>query len=138
MRVTQKYIDEITYKIIGCAIEVHKYLGPGLLESVYEKCLVRELTLKNMEFKTQLWLPIEYKGLELDTHLRLDLLVEDLVLVEIKAIDGILPIHEAQVLTYMKLMKKPKGVLINFNCINIFKTGQKTFVNDFYAECPKG
>ncbi len=137
MMITQKYLDELTYQIIGCAIEVHKQLGPGLIESVYEKCFVRELALKNFNFKTQLWVPIEYKGLSLDAELRLDVLVEDLILVELKAIEGVLPVHQAQVLTYMKLLKKPKGVLINFNCVNIFKEGQKTFVNEYYAELPK-
>ena len=137
MRITQKYLDELTYKIIGCAIEVHKHLGPGLLESVYEKCFIKELSLKEMELKTQLWLPVEYKGLQLEAELRLDVLVEDLILVELKAIEGMLPIHEAQVLTYMKLMQKPKGILINFNSVNIFKGGQKTFVNDHYAILPK-
>ena len=134
MRITQKYLDELTYKIIGCAIEVHKNLGPGLLESVYEKCFVRELSLKEIDFKTQLWLPIEYKGLQLEAELRLDVLVEDLILVEIKAIETLLPVHHAQVLTYMKLMQKPKGILLNFNCTNIFKEGQKTFVNEYYSE----
>jgi len=137
MRITQKYLDELTYKIIGCAIEVHKHLGPGLLESVYEKCFARELSLTNLEFKTQLWLPVEYKGILLEAQLRLDVIVEDVILVEIKAIDGILPIHEAQVLTYMKLMQKPKGIIINFNCTNIFKTGQKTLVNEFYSGLSK-
>ena len=137
MRITQKYLDELTYKIIGCAIEVHKHLGPGLLESVYEKCFMRELSLIGLEFKTQLWLPVEYKGIQLDAQLRLDVIVEDIILVEIKAIDGILPIHEAQVLTYMKLMQKPKGLLVNFNCVNIFKAGQKTLVNEYYSSLPK-
>jgi GxxExxY protein len=137
MRITQKYLDELTYLIIGCAIEVHKQLGPGLLESVYEKCFIRELTLKNLSFKTQLWVPIEYKGMSLDADLRLDVLIDDLILVELKSIDGMLPVHEAQVLTYMKLLKKPKGILINFNCTNIFKEGQKTLVNEYYAALPK-
>jgi GxxExxY protein len=82
-------------------------------------------------------LPVEYKGLQLEAELRLDVLVEDLILVELKAIEGMLPIHEAQVLTYMKLMQKPKGILINFNSVNIFKGGQKTFVNEYYAILPK-
>ncbi len=137
MQITQKCINELTYKVIGCAIEVHKHLGPGLLESIYEKCFRKELTLQSMEFKTQLWIPVEYKGLLLDAELRLDFIVEDLVLVELKAIEGIFPVHEAQVLTYRKLMQKPKGILINFNCTNIFKEGQKTFVNDLFASLPK-
>ena len=137
MRVTQKYLDELTYKIIGCAIEVHKHLGPGLLESVYEKCLAREFLLQGIEFKNQVWLPINYKGLELDTELRLDFLVENLILVKSKARESMLPVHGAQILTYMKLMKKPKGILINFNCTNIFKEGKKTFVNEYYAALPR-
>lgn len=137
MRLTQKYLDELTYQIIGGAIEVHKQLGPGLIESVYEKCFNQEISLRKINFKTQLWVPVEYKGINLEAELRLDVLVEDLVLVELKAVEGILPVHEAQVLTYMKLLKKPKGILINFNCINIFKEGQKTFVNEYYASLPK-
>ena len=128
MQITKKYIDELTYLIIGCAIEVHKHLGPGLLESVYEKCFRKELSLQSLDFKTQLFIPLEYKGIQLDTELRLDVIVEDLILVELKAIEGLLPVHEAQVLTYMKLMQKPKGLLINFNCTNIFREGQKTFL----------
>ena len=134
---TQGYLNELTYKVIGCAIEVHKHLGPGLLESVYEKCFRKELALRDIEYKTQLFVPIEYKGLLLDAELRLDFVVEDLLIVELKAIEGILPVHEAQVLTYMRLLQKPKGILINFNCINIFKEGQKTFVNDLFASLPK-
>lgn len=91
---TQQYIDELTYKIIGCAIEVHKELGPGLLESVYEKCFIRELTIQNLEFKTQIWMPVAYKGILIEADLRLDVLVENIVLVELKAMDGLLPVHE--------------------------------------------
>jgi GxxExxY protein len=134
---TQKYLDELTFKIIGCAIEVHKVLGPGLLESIYQKCFMKELGLKNLEFKSQLWVNAEYKGMPLEADLRLDVLVEDFVIVELKAIDGMLPVHQAQVLTYMKLLKKPKGILINFNCTNIFKEGQKTLVNEYYGKLPK-
>lgn len=136
MELTKKYLDSLSYKIIGCAIEVHKYLGPGLLESVYEKCFKKELSLQLVPFKSQIIIPVEYKGLELEAELRFDVLVEDLILVELKAIDGLLPVHEAQILTYMKLMNKPKGILINFNCINIFKEGQKTFVNHIYSALP--
>src|SRR6516165_6836251 len=137
MEYSQRYLDELSYKIIGSAIEVHKNLGPGLLESVYEKCFIRELLLRSIDFKKQIRVPIHYKGIYLDTELRLDILVENVILVELKAIDGILPVHEARVLTYMKLLQKPKGILINFNCTHIFKEGQKTLVNDFYAALPK-
>src|SRR5262249_20856556 len=136
MRVTQKYLDELTYQIIGCAIEVHKQLGPGLLES-YQKCFNREVSLKNFANQSEIWVPVEYKGLLLEADLRLDVLVEGLIIVELKSVEGILPVHEAQVLTYMKLLKKPKGILINFNCTNIFKEGQKTLVNEYYSNLPK-
>jgi GxxExxY protein len=137
MIITQKYLDELTYQIIGCAIEVHKQLGPGLIESVYAKCFNRELFIRKIDYKEQMWVPIEYKGMNLEADLRLDVIVNDLIIVELKAIEGILPVHEAQVLTYMKLLKKPKGILINFNCTNIFKEGQRTFVNDIYASLPR-
>jgi GxxExxY protein len=137
MQTTRKYLDELTYQILGCAMEVHKQLGPGLLESVYEKCFVRELYLKGLCYVSQQSVPIHYKGLKLDAELRFDVIVEDMIIVELKAIDGLLPIHESILLSYMKLLGKPKGILINFNCINIFKTGQKTLVNEYYSILPK-
>jgi GxxExxY protein len=137
MRVTQKYLDQLTYKIIGCAIEVHKHLGPGLLESVYEKCFFRELVIQDIHCRRQEIIPIEYKGIKVDGDLRFDVLVEELIPVELKAVDIIPPVYEAQILTYMMLLKKPKGILINFNCTNIVKEGQKTFVNELYAALPK-
>ena len=130
MQITKKYINELTYKVIGCAIEVHKQLGPGLLESIYEKCFLKELELQEILFKNQVWIPLEYKGLELDTELRLDILVEDILCVELKAQEGLLPIHDAVLLSYMRMLQKPKGILINFHCVNIFKNGQKTLVNN--------
>jgi GxxExxY protein len=136
MIITKSYVDELTYKIIGCAIEVHKQLGPGLLESVYQKCFNHELFIKPLNFISQVFTPINYKGVILEADLRLDVLVEDTIIVELKAMEGILPVHEAQLLTYMKLLQKPKGVLINFNCTNIFKEGQKTLVNEYYAALP--
>jgi GxxExxY protein len=93
MTITKKYLNELTYQVIGCAIEVHKHPGPGLLESVYEKCFLRELKLRGIAYKNQVWAPLQYKGLELDTELRLDVLVEDLLCVELKAQQGLLPIH---------------------------------------------
>jgi len=135
--ITQKILDDLTYRIIGCAIEVHKELGPGLLESVYDKCFRSEISRSGLQYQCQLYVPVFYKGLQLDTELRLDLLIEDLIVVELKAVDALHPLYEAQLLTYMKLLQKPKGVLINFNCINIFKDGQRTSVNDLYAALPK-
>jgi len=135
--VTQGSIDDLTYKIIGCAIEVHKALGPGLLESIYEKCLIRELVLKNLNVRSQIKVPINYKGINLEADLRLDLLVEELIVVEIKAVEALNPVYEAQILSYMRLLEKPKGILLNFCSKNIFKEGQKTFVNNLYASLPK-
>lgn len=92
---TQEYINQLTYKVLGCAIEVHKYLGPGLLESIYHKCFIKELSIQNLSFKSQCLVPVEYKGFSLDADYRIDVLVEDLLIVELKAIEGLLPVHEA-------------------------------------------
>ena len=108
-------INEISESIIGAAIEVHRALGPGLLESAYEECLCRELTIREIPFERQHQLPVEYKGLNLDCGYRLDLLVADKVVVEIKSIEKILPIHLAQLLTYLKLGGWHLGLLMNFN-----------------------
>ena len=131
---TKKEIDNLTYKIIGCAIEVHKQLGPGLLESVYEKCFIQELLSQNFKVQSQINIPLHYKGADIDCELRLDVLVEDTIVVELKAVEVLLPVFSAQLLTYLKLLEKPKGILVNFNCTNIFKEGQKTFVNEYYAQ----
>lgn len=133
MKVTKKYLNELTYNVIGCAIEVHKFLGPGLLESVYEKCFLKELSLRGIKFQNQLWVPVVYKGIELDTELRLDVLIEDILCVELKAQEGLLPIHDAILLSYMQMLNKPKGILINFHSVNIFKEGQKTLVNNLFT-----
>jgi len=134
MELTKQYLDQLTYKVIGAAIEVHKALGPGLLESVYHKCMKKELELKGIGFQSELSVPVDYKGLEIDTELRCDLLIENCLAVELKSVDVMLPIHEAQILTYMRLLEVPKGILINFNCVNIFKEGQKTFVNELFCD----
>lgn len=107
--ITQTYIDNLSYKVIGCAIEVHKYLGPGLLESVYEKCFLRELELNNINYISQAQLPLKYKGVLIESALRIDILVEDLLLIELKAVESILAVHEAQLLTYLKLQKSLKA-----------------------------
>ena len=133
---SKSYLNDLSYKIVGCAIEVHKHLGPGLLESVYHDCLKKEFTLRNINFKNQLIVPVNYKGLVLDTEYRLDFLVEDEIVVELKAMDSILPVHEAQLLTYMKLLQKSKGMLINFNCSNIVKEGAKQMVNEYFSFLP--
>lgn len=136
MRITKKYLNELTYQVIGCAIEVHRRFGPALLESVYEKCLIWELNLKGIANKNQIWVPLEYKGLKIDTELRLDLLVEDVLCVELKAQEGLLPVHDSILYSYMQLLQKPKGLMIIFQCTNIFKKGQKTLVNHLFSSLP--
>ena len=119
---TEVNLNKITEQIIGAAIEVHRALGPGLLESAYEECLYRELSLRNIHFERQGALPVEYKGVKLDCGYRIDLLVADAVVVEIKAVETIQPIHEAQLLTYLKLGGWKLGLLINFN-VTVLKDG---------------
>jgi GxxExxY protein len=120
--------DELSNDIIGAAIEVHRVLGPGLLESAYEECLSHELNLRGISFRRQVPLPMEYKGLKLECGYRLDLVVEDLVIVELKAIGKIEPIHEAQILTYLRLRDTWLGLIINFN-VAVLKNGIKRIVN---------
>ena len=123
-------INELTQTIISAAIEVHRALGPGLLESAYEECLCKELTLQQISFERQRPLPLEYKGVKLECGYRLDLLVADTIVLEVKAVDAIIPIHEAQLLTYMKLGGWKVGLLINFN-VPILKQGIKRLVLGF-------
>lgn len=130
--ITKSYLDQLTYDVIGAAIEVHSNLGPGLLESIYHECMKIELRKRNIPFKTELRVPLSYNGQLLDTVLRCDLYVANSIVVELKAAKAIEPIFEAQLLTYMKLLDTPKGILINFNCTNIFREGQKTIVNELY------
>ena len=106
---------ELTHQIIGSAIDVHKNLGPGLLESVYKVCMCLELESRGIPFKSELMVPLTYKNRKLDFGFRLDLLVDDEIIIELKAIESFLPVHEAQLLTYLRLMKKQIGLLINFN-----------------------
>jgi len=130
---TKKDVDKISYNVIGAAIAVHRELGPGLAEAMYHKCMLKELGLRKMKFETEHPVEVEYKGEKVQSDMRCDILVEDTVIVELKA-TAIIPLFEAQLLTYMKLLQKPKGVLINFNCHNIFKFGQRTMVNEYYRK----
>jgi GxxExxY protein len=119
--------DELSNKVIGCAIEVHRELGPGLLESTYEQCLAYELNQAKIPFKLQVELPVEYKQIRLDCGYRIDLMADDRLIVELKSVDQLLAIHEAQVLTYMKLAGMKVGLLINFN-VAVLKNGVRRFV----------
>jgi GxxExxY protein len=116
------HLNELTYEIIGGAIEVHRALGPGLLESAYRTCLCRELSLRGINFQTELSLPVQYKGVQLNCGYRIDVLVADLVVVEIKTVEAIAPVHDAQLLTYLRLGGWKVGLLINFN-VAVLKHG---------------
>ena len=119
--------DKLSEKVIGCAIEVHRHLGPGLLESTYEQCLARELSINQISFELQCPLPVLYKGIHLDCGYRVDLLIEKQLIIELKAVAELLPVHNAQILTYMKLSNISIGLLINFN-EELLKNGINRFV----------
>jgi len=125
------FIDNLEYEATVACIEVHKSLGPGLLESIYHKCLIRELQLRGINFKSEQSIILSYKDILLNSDLRADLFIENCLVLELKSVESILPIHKAQILTYMKLLKAPKGLLINFNCTNIVKSGKNVFVSEF-------
>ena len=119
-------INQITEKIIGCAIEVHKKLGPGLLESAYEECLAYELKSAGLTIERQVSVPVVYKEIKLECGYRIDILVEKSVIIELKAIEALAPVHEAQILTYMRFANKAIGLLINFN-VTLLKEGIKRY-----------
>ncbi|MFH1896741.1 MAG: GxxExxY protein [Candidatus Desantisbacteria bacterium] len=123
-------INQITEKIIGAAIEIHRTLGPGLLESAYEECLCYELSMAGLHFRRQVELPVIYKGIKLDCGYRMDILIEEKVVAELKTVEKLLPIHEAQLLTYLKMMDKRIGLLINFN-VSVLKDGIKRIAHNF-------
>ena len=133
---TQKSINDLSYKIIGCAIEVHKELGPGLLETVYETCLIDELITARLNVQSQMLVPIKYKKKTLNSNLILDILVEDTIIVELKTVEAILPVHKAQLHTYLKLTNKPKGLLINFYS-EIIKDQIVSYVTPAFSDLPK-
>ena len=130
---TKKQVTQLSYDIVGCAITVHKILGPGLLESVYEKCLKEELIFNGFKVESQKKVKLEYRNIQIETELRLDLIVNDVVIIEIKSVENLLPVHEAQLLTYMSLLEKPQGLLINFYTDNITKS-VKPLVNEYFKK----
>lgn len=132
---TKREVTQLSYEITGLAIKVHKVLGPGLLESVYERCLKYELIRNGYDVKQQMNVPVVYEDIVIDTDLRLDLLVEDCVVLELKAIEKVPPLEEAKLITYMKLLKAPQGLLINFFTENITKS-MKPFVNEYFRMLP--
>jgi GxxExxY protein len=132
MIITRSSLKDLVYQVNGAAIEVHKNIGAGLLENVYHQCLKKELELRKINFSSELQIPLNYKGYELESKLRCDLLIENSLVVELKSVTEINPIFEAQLLTYINLLKVPIGLLINFNVKNIYYEGQKTMVNEYY------
>lgn len=133
---TKSKINDLAYEVVGCAIEVHKHLGPGLLESIYEECFIHELRENDIQVSSQISVPIEYKGLNVKNALKLDLLIEGILVVEMKAVEIMLPVFKAQLLSYLKLTEKPKGLLINFNCVNISKDGLVPLVTEKFKALP--
>jgi len=125
---TKAEADELSHEIIGAAIEVHRALGPGLLESVYEECLAHELTLRRIPFRRQVVLPLIYKRVRLESCYRLDMVVKDLVVLELKAVEHILPVHEVQLLTYLRLAGKWLGLVLNFH-VTVLQRGIRRIVN---------
>ena len=125
-----KILNEITHQVIGAAMQVHSALGPGLLESAYEACLAHELRKRALKTETQIALPVRYDGIELDLGYRIDLLVETAVLIELKAIEKVLPVHKAQLLSYLRLSRLKLGLLINFHTLHL-RDGITRIVNDF-------
>ncbi|VXB25295.1 GxxExxY protein [Flavobacterium sp. 9R] len=129
MKITRTFLKELVYQVNGAAIEVHKILGPGLLENIYHQCIKKELELRKINYSSELQIPLTYKGFELESKLRCDLFIENSLVVELKSVAEINPIFDAQLLTYMNLLKAPMGLLINFGVKNIYYEGQKTMVN---------
>ncbi len=123
--------DPLSRRVIGCAIEVHRTLGPGLLETTYRQCLAHELSLSDIRFQMEVPLPVRYKETLLDCGYRIDLLIDSNLIVELKAIDAVMPIHQAQLLSYMRLAKVPIGLLINFNVLKLANGIKHLSCNDF-------
>lgn len=128
--IEREKLDYLASRVVDACITVHKLMGPGLLESVYELCLLKELELRNISAISQKIIPLVYKGFELSKDFRIDILVEDEIILEIKAVETVLPIHEAQIISYLKLADKRLGFLVNFNA-SLMKKGIKRFVNNF-------
>lgn len=129
--ISKASVTKLSYEITGCAITVHKALGPGLLESIYEKCLYFELEKNGFNVQQQLPITINYEGNLIDSELKLDLLVEDTIIVELKTVNELLPVHTAQLMSYMRLLKKPQGLLFNFYSDNLTKA-MKPLVNEYF------
>ncbi len=131
---TKEKITELTYQINGACINVHKHLGPELLESVYHKCLKIEFDYLGLQYQSELPLQVMYRKKYVNLDFRCDFLIENCIVLELKSVKAIEPIFEAQILTYMQITGSPKGILVNFNVRNLIREGYKPFVNDFYYD----
>jgi GxxExxY protein len=131
---SKRQTDELTYEINGALIEVHRRVGPGLLESVYHKCIMHELEIRKIKFESELLVKMEYKGITINTDLKCDLFIEKNLVLELKSVKEILPIYIAQTLTYMKLLKAPRGIVANFSVSNLIHHGYKLLANEYYIQ----
>lgn len=134
MEATQKYINELTYKITGACIEVHKIAGPGLFENVYHECLKREFELLDLRFQSELEIPLNYKGKIVECKVKCDFLIENLIVLELKSVTDLNNVHRAQTMNYMNLLKVPKAILVNFNVNNLYHEGHETFVSKYFSK----
>ena len=134
MEPTKKYINELTYKIIGACIEVHKIVGPGLYEDIYHKCLEREFDLLDIKYKSELEIPLIYKDSRIDCKVKCDFLIEETIVLEIKSVSEFHNIHRAQTMNYMNMLNSPKSILVNFNVYNLYHEGTETFVNKHFEK----
>lgn len=134
MEITQKYINELTYKITGACIEVHKIVGPGLFENVYHECLKKEFDLLEIKYQSELEIPFNYKDKIIACKVKCDFLIENQIVLEIKSVSDFNNVHRAQTMNYMNLLKVPKAILVNFNVNNLYHEGHETFVSRYFAK----
>lgn len=134
---TQKLVNDLSYKIVGACIEVHKLAGPGLYEEVYHQCLEKEFNLLGLKYRSELEIPFFYKGNKIDCKVKCDFLIEELIVLELKSVAEIHQIHKAQTINYMNLLKVPRSILVNFNVTNLYHEGCESFVSKIFKELPK-
>ncbi|MDC8101422.1 MULTISPECIES: GxxExxY protein [Chryseobacterium] len=137
MMITQKLINELSYKIVGACIEVHKLAGPGLYEEVYHQCLEKEFDLLGLKYQSELEIPFSYKGNHINCKVKCDFLIEKLIVLELKSVAEIHQIHKAQTINYMNLLKAPRSILVNFNVTNLYHEGCESFASKIFKDLPK-
>lgn len=135
--ITQKSVNELSYKVVGACIEVHKLAGPGLYEEVYHKCLEKEFNIIGLKYKSELEIPFFYKGENINCKLKCDFLIEDLIVLELKSVSELHQIHKAQTINYMNLLKVPRAILVNFNVTNLYHEGCESFASKIFKALPK-